>query len=84
VLRGYLDRAVARGALLAGGDDYELCFTAPPGARNRIARVGRRIRIALSRIGCVGKSARGAPRLIVRTPDGSALRPQSGGYDHFR
>ncbi len=83
VLRGYLDRAVARSALLAGGDDYELCFTAPPAARRCIAGIGQRMRIALSRIGGIGKAARGAPRLIVRAPDGSALRPQSRGYDHF-
>ena len=30
VVQKYLHEAVARDCVLAGGDDYELCFTAPP------------------------------------------------------
>ncbi len=83
ILRRYLHRVAARSALLAGGDDYELCFTARRGARERIARIGRRARIALTRIGSIQMHSRGAPRLIVRAADGTALRPVREGYDHF-
>jgi len=83
ILRRYLDRVDACRALLAGGDDYELCFTASPRARERIERISRRVRTALTRIGRVRAGARNAPRLIVRAADGTALRPVRGGYDHF-
>ena len=84
ILRRYLDRVAARSALLAGGDDYELCFTAPRRARERVVRSGRRAGVALTRIGRIQTRVRGAPRLIVRAADGTALRPVRGGFDHFR
>ncbi|MDB5811632.1 MAG: Thiamine-monophosphate kinase [Betaproteobacteria bacterium] len=84
VLKRYLDRVVACGALLAGGDDYELCFTAPRSARARIERAGRSTRTRLTCIGAVKTYRKGEPRLIVRAPDGAALRVVRGGYDHFR
>ncbi len=84
VLRRHLDRRVARDALLAGGDDYELCFTAPRRARADVMRSGRRVRVAVTRIGRIQTQSRGAPRLIVRAPDGTALRVSRGGFDHFR
>jgi len=83
VLRRFLDRRVARAALLAGGDDYELCFTAPPRARERVMRSGRRAGVALTRIGRIRTRVRRAPRLIVRAADGAALRLERGGFDHF-
>ena len=83
IVRRYLDRVVACSALLAGGDDYELCFTAPSRARARIVRLGRSARVRVTRIGSVRAHRRGAPRLIVRAPDGAALRVVRGGYDHF-
>ena len=84
ILRRYLDRAAALSALLAGGDDYELCFTAPRRARERVGRSGLRAGVALTRIGRIQAHVRGAPRLIVRAADGTALQPVRGGYDHFR
>jgi len=83
VMKRYLDRVVACSALLAGGDDYELCFTAPRSARKRIVHIGQRVRLRLTRIGSVRPSRAKLPRLIVRAPDGSALRVVRGGYDHF-
>lgn len=83
VLRRYLDRRVARAALLAGGDDYELCFTAPRRARERVLRSGRHAGVALKAIGRVHARMRNAPRLVVRAADGVALRLERGGFDHF-
>jgi thiamine-monophosphate kinase len=82
-LRRYLDHVAACSALLAGGDDYELCFTAPRARRARIERIGARTRVPVTRIGSVRTHRRGQPRLIVRAPDGAALRVVRGGYDHF-
>ncbi|MEY4763994.1 MAG: thiamine-phosphate kinase [Pseudomonadota bacterium] len=38
-------------AILAGGDDYELLFTAPPARRGDIVAVGQRLGLPLNRIG---------------------------------
>jgi thiamine-monophosphate kinase len=83
VLARYLDRAIAWKALLAGGDDYELCFTAPHAGRERVARAGRDARVRVTRIGSVRAFRQGTPRLIVRAPDGAAMKVVRGGYDHF-
>ncbi len=45
VVQSYLHEAVARDCVLAGGDDYELCFTAPSDRRDAVqaaARIGGR------------------------------------------
>ena len=83
-LQRYLDRVVACRALLAGGDDYELCFTAPAPARERIRRIGKRVGVPLTRIGAIRRPVARIPRLVVRAPDGTALRlAGAGGYEHF-
>ncbi|MEK7230428.1 MAG: thiamine-phosphate kinase, partial [Pseudomonadota bacterium] len=83
VLRRYLGRRIARAALLAGGDDYELCFTAPRRARERVIQSGRRAGVALTSIGRVHACVRNAPRLVVRAANGAALPFGRGGFDHF-
>ncbi len=83
VLKRYLNRVAACSALLAGGDDYELCFTAPRAARKKIERLERGTGVRVTRIGEVRSHGRGKPRLIVRAPDGTLLRVVRGGYDHF-
>jgi len=83
VLRRYRDHAAGFVAPLAGGDDYELCFTATRRMRQRIARIGRSAGILVTRIGHVRAHSRGSPRLVVRTADGHALRTMPKGYDHF-
>jgi thiamine-monophosphate kinase len=80
VLRRYIDRPAARTALLAGGDDYELCFTASPARRNSIERIARRIGIRLTRIGRI-QGAR--PGVIVLDRDAKPLRTARQGFDHF-
>ena len=79
----YLERVVACSAMLAGGDDYELCFTAPRRLRERVVTAGRNQRLRVTRIGSVRPRRRGTPDLVVRAPDGAALRVLRGGFDHF-
>lgn len=67
----------ARHALLAGGDDYELCFTAPPAARESVAAAGREAGVAVTRIGRVA-----AGRGVAVLADGRPLPPEKS-FDHF-
>jgi thiamine-monophosphate kinase len=84
ILKRYLDRALARGALLGGGDDYELCFTAPASARDKVLRAGSRANVAVTRVGIIRRRGKSTPQLIVRAADGRPLKIARGGYDHFR
>lgn len=64
---------------LAGGDDYELCFTVPTAMEPRITASAETLGIALTRIGTV-TSGEG---LVCRHADGSVFRPGASGYQHF-
>lgn len=79
----YLDRAVARNAVLSGGDDYELCFTAAPSARTRVVDAGRKARVRVTRIGTIRARRKGSSDLTVHADDGKVMRITRGGYDHF-
>jgi len=71
----------ARAALLGGGDDYELLFAAPPGARSTLAALARDTSVPLTRIGhCTAT----AGELTLREADGRFGRPTALGYDHFK
>jgi len=83
VLRQFLHRPVARAALLSGGDDYELCFTAGRSQRETIARLARRARIRLSRIGKVTRPTRAAPLVTVVDAGGRTVPLGQAGYRHF-
>jgi thiamine-monophosphate kinase len=78
-----LERFVATGtgrqALLAGGDDYELCFTAAPRARAQLANTAKRIGLPLTRIGTM-RRGRGV-RLLAH--DGRRIAFDKLGFDHF-
>ena len=78
------DSVLGRNALLAGGDDYELCFTAPRRARQRVIATGRRAGVKVTRIGSIERRARGWPDLVVFGADGAPLKISHAGYDHFR
>jgi thiamine-monophosphate kinase len=67
----------ARAAYLSGGDDYELLFTAPPGQRAAIERIGAELDLPMTRIGRI--TAGGGLRIVEA--DGSL--GTAGGYDHF-
>jgi thiamine-monophosphate kinase len=83
VLRRQLERLEARAALLGGGDDYELCFTAARSRRDTIARIARRLRLRLSRIGTIMRPRRGAPLVTVLAASGQPLALRQTGYKHF-
>ena len=65
--------------LVTGGDDYELLFCAPPSARGDIDALGRRLGLALSRIGAI-EPGQG---VTVVGADGQPLALGRAGYTHF-
>ncbi|MEO5764694.1 MAG: thiamine-phosphate kinase [Casimicrobiaceae bacterium] len=73
------ERALALACLLAGGDDYELCFCAPPAARTQIAACAAALALPLTRIGAI--TAGGG--LVVRDEHGSPLPALPRAFDHF-
>jgi len=72
-------RDMGLACLLAGGDDYELCFTAAASRREALANIAREVHLPLARIGTVTA----APGLVVRDERGAALMPAPRSFDHF-
>jgi thiamine-monophosphate kinase len=71
--------ARALGWLLAGGDDYELCFTAPPSARHAVAAAAASAGVPCTRVGSI-TSAEG---LVVIGMDGEPIGSVPSAFDHF-
>jgi len=72
-------RDVALQALLAGGDDYELCFTAHPAMRDRIANLAQQLSLPLTPIGTITDE----PGLVVCDESGRRLPSLPRAFDHF-
>jgi thiamine-monophosphate kinase len=67
---------------LAGGDDYELVFTAPPKLGGRLRTVARHGGVAITRIGTCTK---GSTVELTGNADGhSTSEPLPEGFGHFR
>ena len=71
--------ALQHECLVAGGDDYELLFTAPPGQADAVRAAGRAAGVAVTRCG----SIEDRPGLRVVGADGQPLARSFRGYDHF-
>ncbi len=74
-----IDMEMLRSSRLSGGDDYELCFTAPVAKRSEIEAVAIMLQLPLVRIGCItaGQGCR------VHEANGSVMIIKESGYDHF-
>jgi len=79
VVQAYLHEAVARECVLAGGDDYELCFTAPASRRDAVRTAAASADVAVTRIGHIHAE----PGLTVIDANGQPLHVDKTGYDHF-
>lgn len=81
----HLAPAHALTCVLAGGDDYELVFTAPSTARAAVVAASHHAQTPVTRIGQLTSGAPGTVRLVDAAggaypfPDGVQL----GGFDHF-
>ncbi len=71
---------VRRRFALAGGDDYELCFTAPVGRRAAVEAAGKSAGVPVKRVGQI------EPVAGVRLVDahGAPVQMQSASFDHFK
>jgi len=72
-------RELALRCLLAGGDDYELGFTVPPGCESELGQAANGLGLALARIGTI----RNAAGMVVRDESGRELSSLPHGFDHF-
>lgn len=70
---------VVQRCILSGGDDYELCFTAPISAREQIKQIGQNLQLNLAPIGRIVSGQ----QLRVLGLDGAALNLKEHGFDHF-
>lgn len=68
---------------LSGGDDYELCFTTPADARERVEAAGRAAGVAVTRIGGILPAGADAAPVTFVDAAGQALAQGFAGYDHF-
>lgn len=73
---------------LTGGDDYELCFTAPAAARDAVEAAGRTAAVAVTRIGTISAlntalAAYARPAIGWRDAAGAPLTLTLQGFDHF-
>lgn len=66
--------------LLSGGDDYELCFTASPAQREKIADIARMLTLDLHRVG-VMEAGNAEVKILDR--HGQYFHPVKRGFDHF-
>lgn len=62
-----------------GGDDYELCFTAPPSARDRIASIAEQAGCPITRIGCIVDGS----GIAWLDESGNAVDLNAESYHHF-
>ncbi|WP_319242356.1 thiamine-phosphate kinase [uncultured Propionivibrio sp.] len=71
---------VARHCQLAGGDDYELAFMAPPENRSALAALAARLDLPLWRI---GHAVAGNGEVRLLDAEGRPVSLQQKGFDHF-
>ncbi|MBB3220492.1 thiamine-phosphate kinase [Pseudoduganella umbonata] len=73
------DIALRRNYAAAGGDDYELCFTAAPEQRAAILAAGAASGTPVTRVGRIDAS----PGLQLTDGQGAPLELRLAGFDHF-
>jgi thiamine-monophosphate kinase len=80
VMEKHFPHLLAIECLLAGGDDYELCFTVPKSERTKVELLSREEGIPLTRIGSIEEGA----GLVVLDSAGRTVTTRVKGYDHFQ
>jgi len=69
-------------ALLSGGDDYELCFTAPSRQRLALGCIAADLDLPLWRIGRM-VAAKPLGDVLLMDADGRVIPHERQGYEHF-
>ena len=78
-LAGHFDPAQRWPLQLSGGDDYELCFTAPASAALAIERAMASCEVTATVVGVLVAE----PGLRFTTPEGEDYTPAVAGFQHF-
>jgi len=76
---GALDDAARLEYVLAGGDDYELVFTAPPARRAAVQAAAREAGTPITRIGVMESE----PGVRLVDAKGHSVQGRYGSFDHF-
>ena len=76
---GHVDPETRLEYVLAGGDDYELLFTAAPAQREAVARAAQAAATPVTRIGRIEAE----PGVRLRDAFGAALQRRYASFDHF-
>lgn len=79
VTQNYLENPVARECVLAGGDDYELCFTSSADQHQAVLAASEQTGVAVSCIGRVTMQV----GMKVLDAHGEPMTTDKTGYDHF-
>jgi thiamine-monophosphate kinase len=74
-----LDAGFVRELVWAGGDDYELAFTAPAARRDAVQEAGRASGTRVTRVGRIDAE----PGLRLVDADGRPVAGRFAGFDHF-
>ncbi len=72
----------------SGGDDYELCFTAPTSKRDEIAKISADLKLPLTQIGSIKRMQKSTPEIKLINSTGVALKQEQvnqlfQSFDHF-
>ncbi|OSI16023.1 thiamine-phosphate kinase [Neisseria dumasiana] len=78
-LRKLLDPSLLYDYIFAGGDDYELLFTAPQACRHAVIEAGNACGTTVTRIGKINDSG----RLNILDSNGNTIALTTLGFDHF-
>jgi thiamine-monophosphate kinase len=79
VTRRHIGLDVAKNCVLAGGDDYELCFAAPAERHAELLALANKLALPLS---CIGRIT-GEAGLAVLDGKGQSMPLGAKGFDHF-
>jgi thiamine-monophosphate kinase len=72
----------------SGGDDYELCFTAPMKQRDAIQEISKALNLPLTRIGCITAKKKEGSTIHIIGVDGNVIGDTDAAallksFDHF-
>jgi len=79
IVNHHLHENLIQAMILAGGDDYELCFTAPANRHDAISSLGEQLALPLACIGTITSDL----SLLVRDANEELLNINETGFDHF-
>lgn len=79
IVDSYLPSELIQAIMLSGGDDYELCFTAPPLAHHAIIEIGQQLNLKLTSVGVITDTK----KLLAYDANKNIVPLDKLGYNHF-